>query len=325
MSHCPTCSHQINPSANFCNHCGSDLRATAKVCPSCTHKNTAVTIFCHKCSYQFGTDKYQLSAYKPQFNFHLNEPKLIPEEVKAHFFKFLRERIFEEQDGKKYSDYTGRFYDSRFREIYEIRARQITSEILKLYNKHGDASLPQIDMICYKSFDGLADFFLIQYCPDLNQNWLPAEILKYEKHPSDKPVTWDMVRDFLDFSKEREVFYFDFIGMPEKLLQNAVSSFICAEKGEKLYFICDLSLNGSCKEGVAVTNKGIYWRLPFGKPKAFAFEMLYEVRKEKNWLVINENHLMVNPGFDLKLLKLLKRVMPEREILKKSSRVHLVV
>jgi Double zinc ribbon len=324
MCICPSCNHKSGAGANYCNSCGTNLRMTKKVCPSCAHQNPAISVYCHACSYQFGGTQGQLSSYQPKFVFSLKQPSLIPEQVKAQFFRFLRQRIFEEQDGRKYADYTGRFYDSRFREIFEIRSRQIVTDILQIHKVHGDGGLAAIDLLCLKSYDGLADFFLIQYCPDLNALRVPAELLKYEKHSPQKPPTWDMLRDFLDFPREQEVFYFDFLSMPEKLLQQAVSSYITAGKGEKLFFICDLSLNGSCREGLAITDQGIYWKLPFGKAKGFRFDMLYEVRKEKNWLVVNENHLVVNPGFDLKLLKFLRKVMPEREVLKNSLRADLV-
>jgi hypothetical protein len=324
MALCTNCNHSTQGGSNFCNHCGNDLRLSKKACPSCKHENPAISVYCHACSYQFGGTQFQVSSYQARFPFSFNKPAMLADEVKAQFFRFLRQRIFEEQDGRKYADYTGRFYDSRFREIFEIRSRQIVTDILKLHKANGEAARPAIDMVSFKAFDGLADFFLVQYCPDLNLNSIPAEVLKYEKFVSQRSVSWDMVRDFLDFSRERERIYFDFIAMPEKLLSNAVHSYITAGKGEKLYFICDLSLNGSCKEGIALTDQAIYWKLPFAKPKGFRYEMLYEVRKEKNWLIINENHLMVNPGFDLKLLKLLRKAMPEREVFKNSLRADLV-
>ena len=324
MNLCPHCSNQISPGANFCNHCGTDLRLTTKECPSCRHKNPAVSVMCHDCGYQFGGSRSKVLAYMSRFAFTFQTPSHLPDQVKAQFFKFLRERIFEEQDGKKYSDYVARFYDSKFREIFEVRARQIMQELLRMYETHGLAALPDIDRVCYRSFDGLADFFLIQYCPDLNQYWLPAEILKYEKFVPGRTNTWDMIRDYLDFSKEREVCYFDFLAMDEKLLQNAVQSFLRAEKGEKLYFICDLSLNGNCKEGLAMTNQGIYWKLRFGKPKGFKYDESYQLEKSKNWIEINESHLMVNPAFDLKLFKLLMKLMPDVELFKKSMKANLV-
>jgi Double zinc ribbon len=324
MSICPQCNDQATPGANYCNHCGTNLRVTKKVCPSCAHQSPAISVYCHACSYQFDGAQGQIASYKSRFQFQFKQPALLPEQVKAQFFRFLRARIFEEQDSRKYADYTGRFYDCRFREIFEIRSRQIVTDMLDIYRLHGEGGALQIDLLCMRAFDGLADFFLIQYCPDLNMNKIPTEVLKYEKYEAHKAPSWEMVRDFLDFTQEQETFFFDFIAMPKEQLSNAVQSFVRAGKDERLFFICDLSLNGSCKDGLALTNQGIYWKMPFSKPKGFRFEMLYEVRKEKNWLVINENHLVVNPGFDLKLLKFLRKVLPDREVLKNSLRADLV-
>ncbi len=322
---CPHCNHQAVPGANYCNHCGTDLRNARKPCPVCNHQNPVVSVFCHACSYQFDAVPRVASAFKPRFAFQAGQTAAaLSEQVKAEFFKFLRHRIYEEQDGRRYADYTSRFYDSRFRELFEVRSKQIVNEISRLQKVYGSEACVHVDKLCYRAFDGLADFFLVQYCPDLNVCSLPQAILKYEKYTPDKVLTWQMVCDFLAFEEETEQFYFDFLAMPEQLLRNAVHAYITAGKGEKLFFICDLSLSGNCKEGVAMTDQGIYWRLPFGKPRGFRYDQLYEVRKSKNWLVINENHLMINTRFETKLLKLLRKVMSEQALLKNSLHADLV-
>jgi hypothetical protein len=325
MSLCPNCNHQTQAGSNFCNHCGTDLRSTKKNCPVCSHQNPAISVYCHACSYQFSlAPKAAATAWRPRFAMHPERPEQLPEQVKAQFFRFLRQRIFEEQDGRKYADYTNRFYDSRFKELFEVRAKQIVNDISRLHRVQAVEAGQAIDILCHRAFDGLADFFLVQYCPDINTWTLPSTILKYEKYQANRAVTWQMICDFLAFETEQERFYFDFITMPEQLLRNAIGSYIVAGKGAKLFFVCDLSLNGQCRDGLALTDQGIYWKLPFGKPKGFRFDQLYEVRKDKNWLVVNENHLMINTGFELKLLKLLRKLMPEHAMLKNSLHSHLV-
>jgi hypothetical protein len=209
----------------------------------------------------------------------------------------------------KYSDYVERFYQSRFREIYELRSEQIAEDALIQWERFGSEGLPDIDRRIEQSFEGLLDFFIIQYCPDLNGMLLPAEILKYEKAEPNKVNIEQMIRDFLDFEREKEVFYFDFISMRSDLLENACKSFLYAERNERVYFICDLSLKSNCKEGFAMSDRAIYWRAAFDRPRRVPYKELREVKKEKDWITINGHFFTANQALNLKLAKLLKKMI----------------
>jgi hypothetical protein len=307
MNLCPNCAADIIPGSKFCIRCGDKIAERMKDCPVCREKNPLTSVFCHHCGFHFDGRSVQNKRYEPLYPLDF-DPDTLTEQVRAVFFRSLRRRIEAEHDVNKYSDYVERFYQSRFREIYELRSEQIAEDALIQWERFGSEGLPDIDRRIEQSFEGLLDFFIIQYCPDLNGMLLPAEILKYEKAEPNKTNIEQMIRDFLDFEREKEVFYFDFISMRSDLLENACKSFLFAERNERVYFICDLSLKSNCKEGFAMSDRAIYWRAAFDRPRRVAFKELKEIDKEKDWLTINGHFFTANPSMNLKLAKLLKKL-----------------
>ena len=309
MNLCPNCAAEIIPGSKFCNRCGDKVAERTKACPACAHKGPLTSVFCHHCGYHFeGKAEPAPSRYVQVFPIDFQYPETVVEQVKTLFFKKLRQRVEEEHEPKRYPDYVERFYQSRFREIYGLRAEQIGEDILTQWERFGTEALSEIDKRLHTAFEGLLDFFIIQYCPDLNGMLLPSAILKYEKAIPGKTDLWEMIQDFLDFDHEQEVFYFDFISMKSDLLANACKNFLFAEPQERVFFICDMSLKNSCKEGFAMTNKGLYWRAPFDRAQRIFYADIESVKKEKEWLLINGQFFNVNPTINLKLCKLLKKL-----------------
>jgi len=308
MTLCPNCAADIIPGSKFCNRCGDKIAERLKPCPACDEQSPLASVFCHHCGYHFeGKQRVETRKYEPVYKLDY-DPDTLTAQVKALFFRSLRRRVETEHDVAKYSDYVERFYQSRFREIYELRAEQIAEDALIQWERFGTEGLPEIDRRIDRSFEGLLDFFIIQYCPDLNGIILPPEILKYEKAQPGKTDLWLMIQDFLDFDREQEVFYFDFIAMKAELLSNACKHFLFAERKEKVFFIGDLSLKGTCKEGFAMTDRGIYWRAPFDRARKLAYKDIRELGREKEWITINGHFFTSNPSLNLKLFKLLKKL-----------------
>lgn len=308
MNRCPNCAADVIPGSKFCNRCGDKIAERMKPCPACQEQSPLASVFCHHCGFHFeGRQRVETRRYEPHYAFDFDRDTLT-EQVKALFFRSLRRRVEEEHDVNKYSDYVERFYQSRFREIYELRAEQIAEDVLVQWERFGTEGLPEIDQRVDRSFEGLLDFFIIQYCPDLNGLILPPAILKYEKAQAGKTDLWLMIQDFLDFEREQEVFYFDFIAMDANLLSNACKNFLFAERREKVFFICDLSLKGTCKEGFAMTDRGIYWRAPFHRARQLAYQEIRDVKRHKDWVGINGHFFTANPSLNLKLFKLLKKM-----------------
>jgi len=308
MNLCPNCAAEVIPGSKFCNRCGDKIAERTKECPACSHRGPLSSVFCHHCGFHFDAkmkdnDNRYIPIYPLEF-----EPDTLTEQVKALFFKSLSQRVTAEHDPNKYPDYVERFYQSRFREIYGLRAEQIAEDVYTQWERFSSEALPEIDKRLKIAFEGLLDFFIIQYCPDLNGMLLPSAILKYEKAIPGKTDLWQMIQDFLDFDHEEEVVYFDFITMKPELLANACKSFLGAERNERVFFICDLSVKSNCKEGFAMTNKGIYWLAPFDRPRRVFYADIGTIKKEKEWLTINGHFFHATPTLNLKLCKLLKKL-----------------
>lgn len=308
MNLCPNCAADVIPGSKFCNRCGDKIAERLKPCPACQEQSPLASVFCHHCGFHFeGKQRVQERRYEPIYSLDF-DPETLTEQVKALFFRSLRRRVEDEHAVEKYSDYVERFYQSRFREIYELRAEQIAEDAHLQWERFGSEGLPEIDRRIERSFEGLLDFFIIQYCPDINGVMLPPAILKYEKAQPGKTDLWQMIQDFLDFEHEQEVFHFNFISMRADLLGNACKSFLYAERKEKVFFICDLSLKGTCKEGFAITDQAIYWRAPFDRARKVRFKEIHTLKREKDWITINGHFFTANTSLNLKLFKLLKKL-----------------
>ena len=131
------------------------------------------------------------------------------------------------------------------------------------------------------AFTDLTDYFVIHYCPDLNDIPLPEEILKYQNISPEKTDLSELVTDYLDFKNENERAHFDFVKMPLQRMRNASKSFLFPEKGEKIFFICDQTLLGNGKEGFAMTEKALYWKMPFENPERVYYRNLKLIVPEK--------------------------------------------
>lgn len=307
MNRCPNCAAELIPGAKFCHRCGDHVVEKTKTCPTCHEASPLASVFCHHCGYHFERRQRSQPVYEPRYPLEF-DPETMPEQVKSLFFKSLRGRVAEELNPARYGEYVERYYQSKFKEVYDIRARQIAGDVMTCWERFGSEGLPEIDERIDRALEGLLDYFTIQFCPDINGILLPSAILKYEHASPGKTDLWTMIQDFLDFELEEEVFYFDFIAMPEAHIANACKQFLKAERREKVFFICDLSIKGNCKEGFAMTDRGIYWRAPFDKARRVAYPELHEVTKGKDWLTINGHFFTANPSLNLKLYKLLKKL-----------------
>jgi Double zinc ribbon len=320
MQLCVNCAAELIPGAKYCHRCGDNIVERTKACPSCSGQSPLASVFCHHCGFHFEGRRKETRGYQPRHPLDF-DAETMTAQVKALFFKSLRQRVEEEHDPARYSDYVERFYQSRFGEIYEVRAEQIAEDTLIQWERFGAEALPDIDRRIDESFEGLLDYFTIQFCPDLNGILLPGAILKYERAQPGRTDVWAMTRDFLDFEREQEVVYTDFISMPEDALKNACKNFLAADRKEKVWFICDLSLKGGCREGFSMTDQAIYWRAPLNKARKVSYRELHDIKREKEWITINGHFFTANPSLNLKIYKLLKKIKSWRPVVTAREKV----
>ncbi len=227
------------------------------------------------------------------------------QKIKELFFVQLKERVEEEQGLKKSQEYSERVYESGFRDILERRVGQFLQQL-----DAAPCSSQMMDRKAMLLLDELLDFFLIKHCADLNRVNLPEIILSYHGYNQLTEVDLrKMILDFLDFQKEEETIYTDFLAMPIDKLKNAGKAFLFPDKEERILLICDQSLFGSCKEGFALTEKGIYWKAHLQKPKKIAYRNLAEIKRVEDWITINSQFFNVNPSVNIKMLKLLRKII----------------
>ncbi len=309
---CTKCSTQLIPGSKFCYHCGERIVEQVKSCPLCKAENPLTAIFCHECGFHFAGAETSETNYTPRYALDF-VPERMRHQLKALFFRLLLQRIQKEHNLQKHSQYVQRFYDSRFATIFEARTEQMAQQVLAMWERLGRSALPDIDQFLEEAFDGLLDYFIIEFCPDLNEVWLPSAILRYERRLPQASELGQMLFDFLDFEHEPEVCYTNFVEMPEELMANACKRFLFAPSDERLFFVCDLSLKGNCKDGFAMTDRALYWRAPLSRPHQVAYDAIQDLTFEREWMLINGHFFTANPSLNLKIYYLLKKLRRWRQ------------
>lgn len=274
---CPNCQTELPSGARFCFHCGAPQQPQA-----------------------------QSREQAPKARVRLDGN--VEQQLTEQFFQALRQRVEEEHSPGKANAYSERLYESGFRDTAFRRFGQLGEE-LKALERNGRADTRQINRKVELLFEGLLDYFLIHYCQDINSFALPEAILKYEGRAWKDIDLFQMVLDYLAFEQEpNEVVYLDFLKMPVEKLKNAGKFFLFPEREERIFFICNQSLLGSCKEGFAMTERGLYWKAQLQTARKLTFDNLDEVRREQDWLLLNGHFFHASPSIDLKLMRLLKKI-----------------
>ena len=270
-----------------------------KQCPKCQTALPEVAKFCFNC----GAPQKQERTSTATYTLDLSDD--VPQQIVAHFFNALEQRITEEHDAKYHQDYLEKLYQSGFRETVHTRAQQLAEEARQVQSTQG---VMAVSYLLEDRFAGLLDYFIIQIAGDLYPVQLPQAILKYEGLTLEQLDLYKMVLDYLHFDEEEEPIYLDFLKMPMDKLKNAGANFLFPAKGERIFFLCDQSLTNSGKNGFAMTAAGLYWKMAFQKAQQVYYTNLMEVKREKEWITINGHFFNVNPKMNLKMLQVLKKL-----------------
>jgi len=270
-----------------------------KQCPKCQTALPEVAKFCFNC----GAPQAQESTSAAAFTLDLSGD--VPQQIVAHFFKALEQRVAEEHDARHHQQYLEKVYQSGFRETVHTRAQQLAEEARQVQTNQGQVA---VSHLLEDSFAGLLDYFIIQFAGDLYPVQLPQAILKYEGLGLEQVDLYQMVVDYLHFEEEEEPIYLDFLKMPMDKLKNAGANFLFPAKEERIFFLCDQSLTNSGKNGFAMTAAGLYWKMAFQKAHQVYYSNLQDVKREKDWITVNGHFFNVNPKMNLKMLQLLKKL-----------------
>ncbi len=308
---CSNCKKELLKGAKFCHSCGEKVIGSPKDCPSCNTQNNSNAKFCNTCGCILSsqTPPSHHKNYKAQYPLNFEDTSTLSEQIGLHFFAELKKRIAEEHDIKKHSQYLDVFKSSGFNRRFETKASQLAVKVYTIHSDQEETELQEIDALLQNNFDALLDHFIIIHCTELNDIKLPEAILKYENVKRTEVNLETMIFDFLDLDNESaEKFYRNFLTVSENKIKNAAKSFLYADKKEMVYLLCDQTVFGSCKEGFALTEKGLYWKAHFHKAYAVHYDNLQDIKRENDWITINGRYFHVNPQFNSKMMLLLKKL-----------------
>jgi hypothetical protein len=307
MRNCRVCQESIPENARFCPYCGASVIEETITCPSCGEENELHADSCVKCGLNFFTGKKEArrESPKPPPNdiFDTSHTESAEQEIADRFSIAFERRLNEEHKPTLHNAYIDRFYKSDFRNSVEFRIQQLAEQVQGL-----EENSPAKNKILQPAFEELLDFFIIRYCEDINETKYPEEILRWQGLSFDKINVGQMIASYLDFDGEAESVYTNFVTMPAQKLKNAAQNFLFPQKGETIYFICDLSILGNCKEGFAMTRDCIYWKMPLEKKQRVYYKNLEEIKRQEDWITINGIFFNANKSLNLKLLRLLKKL-----------------
>jgi len=284
MRNCQFCDKELLADARFCHHCGAKVKIPVA--------DTAE----------------QIKVYEANYPLNFRDLKGLASEIKQYFVQALDRRINETQNPAKKKHYMNRLMQSEFQKVFELRTRQLAEETYTIHSKQGTTIPQEVDQLLAKSFNGLLDYFMVKYCQDLNEVNIPDEALKYEGKKKEETDLQKMVVDFLDLEGEEVQIYTDFITMPLRKLQNASRNFLFPAKDEKVLLIADQTVFGTCREGFALTEDALYWKSHFKEAQKVFYHQIETVKKEKDWLLINDIFFNVNPTVNGKMVFLLNKL-----------------
>lgn len=312
MRNCQFCQTELVESARFCYHCGAKVKEQNIDCSECSTSNRKDAAFCIECGHAFKEQATTRSTepiiYNSIYPLDFRDLKGMGSEIRKYFIQALDERIKATQDPKKRQDYMNRLMQSDFQPIFELRTNQLAEEAYTIHTKQGKDIPQEVDQLLTKSFDGLLDYFMVKYCGDINEVNIPDEALSYEGANKEELDLQKMVIDFLALESEEVTVYVDFIKMPLRKLQNASRNFLFPAKDEKVLLIADQTIFGTCREGFALTEDAIYWKAHFKDAEKLFYHQIETIKKEKDWLLINDVFFNVNPSVNGKMVFLLNKL-----------------
>lgn len=272
-------------------------------CPQCHTELPEGARFCFQCG-----APQPAAAATQEDSLLLDLDKALDPQLTGLFLKTLNKQVEEQQPGADPAAYAEHFYQSGFRDMLYRRQHQLKSKLER--QQQEGATAAAINRIVELELLELLDYFIIHYCKHLNTSPLPEAILRYQGLGRYEIDLSAMVFSYLDFESEpNERVYTDLIKMPVDKLKNAGKFFLFPEqREERIFFICDQSLLGSCKEGFAMTDQALYWKAHLQTARRIRYRGPLEVQREKGWLLINGEFFNANPRLNIRMMKLLRKL-----------------
>ncbi len=281
--HCSTCKTRLEENDRFCSGCGAETGDRPQ---------------------QTETD-----VYRAKYILDFREANTMANQIRTAFFKLMEKIIEADFGNNEFRKYFDEFYKSEFYKSFDLRTEQLAEEVHAIRARGSNRAELEIDRLLDTNFHALIDHFLVIYCQALHRMQLPEAMLQYVNQSNSEGIDIrQMVFDFLDFEKEKDKVYLELTKIPPAKIKNAIHSFLFSRSSEKIFFICDQTIFGSCQEGFAMTEKGLYWKSHFNPPQSVFYEELDKMEREAEWLNINGAFFNVNKTMNYKMMKLLRRL-----------------
>lgn len=302
MRNCRVCLKHIPENARFCPFCGASVIEETITCPSCGEETDLHADVCSNCGFRFSEEKAE-SGPSPNDIFENAPTEELEQSIANRFSIAFERRLAEEHKPSLHNAYIDRFYKTDFKDSVNFRIQHLAEQLSRM-----ETNEKSRNTLLSQSIEELLDYFIIRYCQDLNETHFTEAILRWQGTPIEKIKLGEMITDYLDLEHENETIYTDFVTMPSQKLKNAAQQFLFPKKGETIYFICDLSMLGTCKDGFAMTRDCIYWKMPFEKKQQVYYKKLEDIKRQEDWITINGIFFNANKSLNLKLLRLLKQL-----------------
>ena len=272
-----------------------------KTCLQCKVELPAQAKFCWNCGLEQPLATVREDKWQDVFDF---QSALLPQ-LNKRWTSLLRD-IMEHQLGIADKEiWQEKLYETGFRDLVHRRLGQFAEKSVP----DTPAGQQQWLQAWHRLAWDLTEHFLIAH----GQDWLPAPVttslLKHQSCILSPNNCREPILDYLQLQEEPVPFFTEFISMPLEKLKNASQYFLFPEKTERIWLIIDLSLFGSLKEGLAFTERGIYWKNQLQAPQQVMYEQLRQVDREKDWLLINQHFFHASPSLNIKIWLLLRRFM----------------
>ena len=281
---CYNCNVLLLPEAKFCHNCGVQVKK-GLFCSLCKASNPLNAKFCYNCGHTLTKDVPS-----------------VKKSSKDLFLEMLDLEIRAENGYSQSALIKSRFLSTPYKNIFDARFQQLDDDLLtEAFSNVEDTSISS-------ALFGLMEFFLVMYCQDLLPFKIDEKVLKYDS----LNYVFDlqqMAEDYLELSTLNEDISYSMVDIDFDKLENASKNFFSPSVKEHLVFMLDLSIAGNLKHGLAVTDTGIYWKLPFQSSCFFAFKDIEKLEIQTGRLLINSKYLDVDEKFNFRLRRFLQRMM----------------
>jgi hypothetical protein len=274
-----------------------------KRCSYCRKEIPEDSLFCHHCG-----ERQPFKSHIPELNTYVDLSLPLLPQIREQFFLSLKVRMEREHPLIPYNTVAERIYTSGFRDELSVKFEKL-AHIIDEELKMDILSIPYLNLKIEDLFENLIDLFLIRFCQDLIKDSFSSSIIGFQDLlPSE--IDWSqLIYTYLEPEKSGVRCYMNFKDLNPVKIKQFTSSFLFPEPLEKIFFVADLSLLANASEGFALTDKAIYWRVPFKKERAVPYHLIKDIRIEKSWVLINNHYFNANDFLNPKILRLLSKLM----------------